>query len=224
MQESTSPTREPAAAGDALFTESLRHLVRVSAAVAGAPLAAVRRTLQEAAGAADPAAVEEILLQSYLFAGFPRALNAMAAWREVSGTAAPAAADDSARDDPPAWDARGEAACRAVYGPVYETLRGNVRALHPALDEWMVRDGYGKVLARPGPGLAVRELCIVAACAAAEQEPQLRSHLRGALNCGATLDDLQRTIAALSDLIPREAVAAAREQLARLRESARGDD
>ena len=34
--------------------------------------------------------VEEVILQSYLFAGFPRALNAAREWRRVSGVAAPA--------------------------------------------------------------------------------------------------------------------------------------
>jgi alkylhydroperoxidase/carboxymuconolactone decarboxylase family protein YurZ len=57
-----------------------------------------------------------------------------------------------------------------VYGGMYERLRANVRELHPSLDAWMIVEGYGKVLSRPGLDLARRELCIVSACAAAEQD------------------------------------------------------
>ena len=64
-----------------------------------------------------------------------------------------------------------------------------------------------------------RIVCIVAACAASEQIPQLKSHLRGALNCGATPDDLALTLSALTDIVSREALAAAREELNRIKES-----
>ena len=36
-----------------------------------------------------PMAIDELILQSYLFAGFPRALNAARMWRRVSGEPAP---------------------------------------------------------------------------------------------------------------------------------------
>lgn len=193
-----------------------RHLVRVAAAVAGAPHTVVRRTLAAALAQVDATALEEVLLQSHLFAGFPRALNAFSAWRDLSGAAAPDRDPGTDAARAPEWTARGEVACRTVYGPVYDTLRDSVRALHPALDAWMVTDGYGKVLARPGLPLLQRELCIVAACAATEQRPQLRAHLRGAVNCGATREQLEQTLAALTDLIGREALAAAREELAHL--------
>jgi 4-carboxymuconolactone decarboxylase len=65
----------------------------------------------------------------------------------------------------------------------------------------MISDGYGKVLSRPGLDLKTRELCIVAACAAAGQQRQLHSHLHGALNSGATPDEVVATLDALSDLV-----------------------
>ncbi|MES2358442.1 MAG: carboxymuconolactone decarboxylase family protein [Gemmatimonadota bacterium] len=204
---------------EALFSDSMRALVRISAAVAGAPLAFTRRMMVEAVGVASPPAVDEVLLQSYLFAGFPRALNSMRIWREVSGDPAPA---EDAATTPPLPDVyrlQGEEACRTVYGSKYDALRQKVGRLHPALDAWMVMDGYGKVLSRPGMTLVQRELCIVAACAASEQIPQLKSHLRGALNCGATPDDLALTLSALTDIVSREALAAAREELNRIKES-----
>jgi len=159
-----------------------------------------------------------VLLQSYLFAGFPRTLNAFGVWRELSGERAPSNDPESDIAHAGAWVDRGEATCRTVYGPVYEALRANIATLHPAIDAWMVVDGYGKVLSRPALDLVQRELCIVAACAAAEQMPQLRSHLRGARNCGASLDNLTHTIAALADVISLDAMTAARDELSRLKE------
>jgi 4-carboxymuconolactone decarboxylase len=202
-----------------VFSDSMRTLVRIAAAVAGAPIAFTRRVLAEAIGVAPVVAVEEVLLQSYLFAGFPRALNAMRVWREVSGEHAPAAEVSVMQASPAELRGKGEEVCRMVYGHKYDALRQAVSRLHPALDAWMVTDGYGKVLSRPGLGLAQRELCIVAACAASEQTPQLKSHLRGARNCGATVDDLAQTLSALTDIVTREALIAAREELNRIRES-----
>ena len=201
-----------------LFSDSMRALVRIAGAVAGAPIAFTRRVMVEAKDVAPVVAVEEVLLQSYLFAGFPRALNAMRVWRDVSGAHAPAG--DQAIDASAADTIRvGEQTCRKVYGHKYDALRQSVSRLHPALDAWMVTDGYGEVLSRPGLSLAERELCIVAACAASEQIPQLKSHLRGARNCGATIEDLAQTLSALSDIVTREALIAAREELNRIKES-----
>ena len=163
-----------------------RQLVRLAAAVAAGDDAAVRAAMQHAAPVVPAVWAEELLLQSYLFCGFPRALNAMREWRRVSGTVAPATDLDAAGETLDAWRARGEATCATVYGGFYPGLRRTVRALHPALDAWMVVDGYGKILSRPGLDLARRELCVVAACAATRQERQLHSHLHGALNAGAS--------------------------------------
>ena len=218
---------------DILFTESMRALVRIAASIAGAPLAFTRRVMVEAVGVAQPEAVDEVLLQSYLFAGFPRTLNAARVWREVSGEPAPTedgtegdldsggiSSDSAAVDgEPEALRLQGEEICRTVYGHHYDALRVAVSRLHPALDRWMVMDGYGKVLSRPGLSLVQRELCIAAACAASEQMPQLGSHLHGALNCGATLEDLALTLSALTDIVPREALGAARDELNRIKES-----
>lgn len=204
---------------DMIFTDSMRALVRIAAAVAGAPISFTRRVMVAAIGVVPAGAVDEVLLQSYLFAGFPRALNAARVWREVSGEPAPDAATALTSDDAAGILRKGEQACRTVYGHKYDALRHTVGRLHPALDAWMVSDGYGKVLSRPGLALVQRELCIVAACVATEQMPQLKSHLRGSLNCGATIDDLAQTLSALTDIVSREALAAAREELNRIKEN-----
>ncbi|MFL5594674.1 MAG: carboxymuconolactone decarboxylase family protein [Gemmatimonadaceae bacterium] len=191
----------------------IRHLVRIAGAIAGSPEGQMRTTMSEAIDEVDPVAVEEIILQSYLFAGFPRALNAARAWRNVSGRAAPAEDEESSVDDLETWRERGEETCEIVYGDSYEKLRRNIRELHPALDEWMIVDGYGKVLSRPGVDLRTRELCIVAACAVSGQQRQLHSHLRGALNAGASGGELAAVLDALTDLISRDDLSRYRQLL-----------
>ena len=142
--------------------------------------------MSDALDTVDPIAVEEIILQSYLFAGFPRALNAARAWRAVSGASGAGSRSGEPGREPRHVARRGERTCAIVYGDSYERLRQNIRELHPALDDWMIVDGYGKVLSRPGVDLRTRELCIVAACAVSGQQRQLHSHLHGALNAGAS--------------------------------------
>jgi 4-carboxymuconolactone decarboxylase len=176
-------------------------LVRLAATVTAGDEAAVRVAIAHAAAAVRPLWVEEIILQSYLFAGFPRALNAAREWRKASGRPAPHADDGERFSDAAEWASRGEATCAVVYGAFYERLRHNIRALHPALDSWMIVDGYGKVLSRPHLDLRRRELCVVAACAAAGQHRQLHSHLHGALNAGAPPNEIAAVLDALGDLV-----------------------
>ena len=65
----------------------------------------------------------------------------------------------------------------------------------------MISEGYGKVLSRPGLDLARRELCIVAACAATNQDRQLHSHLHGARNAGAAVDIVDAALDSLTDVV-----------------------
>ncbi|HEV8613472.1 MAG TPA: carboxymuconolactone decarboxylase family protein [Gemmatimonadales bacterium] len=130
--------------------------------------------------------VDELLLQSVLLVGWPRALSALAVWRRIGPAAALQEEDGTDYSRAAVWRARGEAVCREVYGENYARLRDNVRALHPALDAWMVIEGYGKTLGRPGLDLARRELCVAMQVAIQGAERQLHAHLKGALNAGAS--------------------------------------
>jgi 4-carboxymuconolactone decarboxylase len=179
------------------------RLVAVSAALAARDAEALEEALGRAAREGDGSAVEEVLLQSYLFLGYPAALNAFGRWRRISGREPGPAAEDAHR-----WPERGEAVCEAVYGGQYQGLRANIRSLHPDMERWMVEEGYGKVLGRPGLELPVRELCIVALLAVLDAPRQLYSHLRGALNVGASPEAVDETL----ELAGAHATAGARER------------
>jgi 4-carboxymuconolactone decarboxylase len=175
-------------------------LVDLAAVLAGRGEEEVRAALSAVNGVVNPVWVEEVILQTYLFAGFPRALNAAREWRRISGRRAPTPAED---DDTLVSDfaQRGESTCATVYGEFYDRLRVTIRGLHPALDRWMITEGYGKVLGRPLLDLARRELCVIAACAIAGQDRQLHSHLHGALNAGASAAVITAVLQVLSRLI-----------------------
>lgn len=165
-----------------------RALVTLAAAIARGDetrLAAAADRLAECEGVAVWA--DELLLQSILMVGYPRALVGVAIWRERSG-ATPATTPDDDVWDLATWTARGEATCRVIYGSAYNRLRANVRALHPVIDAWMVTEGYGRTISRPGLDLARRELCTVAQCAVLAAPRQFHSHARGALHAGAPPD------------------------------------
>ena len=164
-----------------------------------------------------PEWVEEVILQSYLLAGFPRALNAAREWRRVSERRAPAEDSGTWYAHADSWRTQGESTCAVVYGPFYERLRHNIRELHTALDAWMIVEGYGKVLSRPELDLKRRELCIVAVCAAAEQDRQLHSHLHGARNAGASPGEVDGAIAAADEHLDADARSRVRMLWARVR-------
>jgi|SRR5688572_9147968 len=197
-----------------------RALVRLAAEIAAGSEADVRSELVRAHQGARAEWIEEVILQSYLFAGFPRTLNAAREWRRISGRPAPAFDEGERLDRADEWRKQGEETCAIVYGPFYERLRQNIRALHPALDAWMIVEGYGKVLSRPGLDLARRELCIVAACAASRQDRQLHSHLHGALHAGASESAITDTLSAISVLVSPDDAARHRMLWARVQGAA----
>lgn len=162
------------------WVEGLLELAAAQAAGRGGAMETAMARLHEAGRDGE---VEEALLQSYLFLGFPAAIEAFRRWRTYvpkppSGTPS----------DWEGWTSRGENVCSVVYGEKYERLRRNIARFHPDLDRWMVVEGYGKVLGRPALPLRVRELLIVAMLVVqgAGARRQLRSHLQGALHAGAT--------------------------------------
>ena len=192
-----------------------RALINLSAALGSGDAAFVRAALDSAGPVADPVRIEEAILQAYLFVGFPVVLGALTAWRRSTGGSRREAGPDAApeRDEEPGrpvdgvadldeWGARGEALCRRIYGSAYDKLRANVKRLHPDIDRWMILEGYGKVLGRADLDVRSRELCIVALLAVAGHEPQLHSHLRGALNLGIPAADVSAALELAFERIP----------------------
>ena len=145
--------------------------------------------------------VEELLLQSLLMVGYPRTLVAFSIWRKASRVEAPETDAEADYGNVAEWTRRGEETCSTVYGSNFKKLRNNVRDLHPALDTWMITEGYGRTMARPGLDLLRRELCTIAQTAVMETPRQLLSHLRGALNAGASFGQVEAVLAVVNPLL-----------------------
>ena len=180
--------------------ERTRALVRLSAALTAGD-AALPVAMDEAAATA-PEEAEEVLLQSYLFLGFPVALNAMGLWRRRTGRPPPEplSGEPSSRG----LVERGEEVCRAVYAEQYDALRTLMAGVHPELDRWAIAEGYGKLLGRPGLDLATRELCVAATLAGTTASRQLHAHLRGCLNVGVPVARIDAMLDAVRDVLPEK--------------------
>jgi len=190
-------------------------LVRVAAAVARGKAPELNARFAAARDARVPGLwIEELLLQSMLVVGYPLALVAFGAWRGVGGPAPVEGdgAEDLAHADWESWAARGAAVCRAVYGRAYHKLLVNLRALHPALEDLVLVDAYGKVIGRPGLDLKRRELCTVATTAVLGTAEQLHSHLRGALNTGASAVEIDAVLGVIDGDLDAERRCTVREQ------------
>ncbi|MFT4583717.1 MAG: 4-carboxymuconolactone decarboxylase [Gammaproteobacteria bacterium] len=65
----------------------------------------------------------------------------------------------------------------------------------PDLGRWITDFAYGDVVSRPGLDLRTRELATVAALTAlGNAQPQLKSHIGGALNAGCTPQEVLEVI------------------------------
>lgn len=194
-----------------------RALVRLAASLTAEE--SVQVEAMDEAAAAAPVEAEEVLLQSYLFLGYPVALNALHLWRRRTGR--PAREPDEGgpgSEVPAAWVERGQEVCRKVYGDQYEALREVMARIHPELDRWAVVEGYGKVLGRPELDLRTRELCIAAQLAGTDASRQLHSHLRGSLNVGNPAAAVEAALDAVEDIIGADRYGAARKVWARVRD------
>ncbi len=136
--------------------------------------------------------LDELTLMTVLFVGFPRALVAARMLRRLEPLAP--SENGAAYDRWQDWQVRGEATCRAVYADHYDKLRAHLQELHPALDAWVIVDGYGRTMGRSGLDMVRRELCAVALLIPQRVPRQLHSHLRGALNVGATQEQVEAVL------------------------------
>jgi 4-carboxymuconolactone decarboxylase len=164
--------------------EQILMLARISSCVALRDEAKLREEFQLALPSLPIEQIREAVLQTYLFAGYAATINAFLLLNEVAGSDT-----EFLREEPGSleqWKKRGEDLCRKIYGSQYESLVHNMKRLHPDLADWMIWEGYGKVLSRPFLSPVVRELLIVAMTAVLRVERQFYSHVRGALNVGAS--------------------------------------
>jgi 4-carboxymuconolactone decarboxylase len=134
----------------------------------------------------------EVFLQSYLFAGFPSALESVRTLSKVFS------AKTNMLEKPdeiiPSYKEhfeKGEGLYKKVYAANADRVREEMIRLSPELAAWAMIEGYGKTLSRQQLDMKTRELCIVAMLTQLGWERQLYSHILGARNVGATQDQIR---------------------------------
>lgn len=145
----------------------------------------------------DLTTVYEILLQGYLFCGYPRAIESFFCLDKVL---AGKGGIVTSRNDMPAEESsevlmnRGISAARRVHGDNLEKIRNKISALSPDLGYLMLVEGYGRILSRSGLDIRTRELAVVASLTTAGAPRQLGSHIRGCRNVGCEDSEIYESI------------------------------
>lgn len=97
----------------------------------------------------------------------------------------------------PTYDrhARGMTALTTITGDGAGKMVESLREIAPELAEWVTDFAYGDVVSRPQLPLTTRELATVAALTAlGNAQPQLKAHIKGALNAGCTPREIVEVI------------------------------
>jgi len=145
--------------------------------------------------------LREIVLQSYLFLGFPRMLSAADCLsKEIGCSKAADMTLEVSSGEAELWSNRGVELCKKVYGGNYELLKSRVKDMEPEVFRWMIFEGYGKVLSRPELDIVSREISIVAFLMVENRPRQLHSHMCGALNVGAPAELLRSVVSDLREV------------------------
>ena len=137
----------------------------------------------------------------HLFAGFPRQVETYGVLAEVGGLGALAPEEVEHCADRPD---RGDGLFTTIYGSQSDRVKGALTEGHPDLQKWILGHAYGRVLTRPGLSARMRELLAVAALSVLHQERQLASHVRGAIRCGASAEEVEAAVQVVEDLLSPE--------------------
>lgn len=205
--------------------EALR-LALLSGLVALADNSAIKSAIRELdrQGTA-PEDMHEIIMQSYLFCGFPRMLDALFNLAEIIEPARylkngqgelPAklayTAEESSR-----FEERGRDLIKRVYAEKYPRLEQAITDISPDIFRLMIMEGYGKTLARPDLDTITRELAVVGALTVDGRARQLLAHIRGSLNVGAEIGQVEELFGLLESFAGPEKISLARNILNKAR-------
>ncbi len=134
--------------------------------------------------------VYETILQTYLFAGFPSALVSL----QIVNEFFPQNNIITNNNTELGTIKKGTQTCKKIYGGKFDKLINNIKSFSPELADWLIIEGYGKVLSRKGLTLAERELSIIAILAVQKYESQLYSHINGAYRQKVSEGEIKKVI------------------------------
>lgn len=182
-----------------LGPQQLAQLLRLSVAIVKGDWPLLRQIRSQAH---PTRAWREAVLQTHLFAGFPRLVQAYAELAEAGGLGQPEPEESQPPADLEADAKAGMELFQVIYGSGTARVHALLESSHPDWAKLVLGHAYGRILSRSGIAADQRELLAVACLAALDQDRQLASHARGALRCGATPKDVQQALEAIEDLLP----------------------
>lgn len=143
----------------------------------------------------DGARLYEALLGTYLFSGFPAAIEGLRTADAVA-RAYNARLCTSLHEpyNVEVFRLRGRKHFEFVYGEIAERVLAQIEAFSHELPEWIIIEGYGKVLSRPSIDIAERERCAMSALVVGGWERQLKAHLCAYARLGGKRDEALDTL------------------------------
>jgi alkylhydroperoxidase/carboxymuconolactone decarboxylase family protein YurZ len=142
--------------------------------------------------------VDEIFLTSYLFLGFPAMITAFEMLRQSSTHKSKFKLNR--KNNYSYWKNKGLKLFRKIYDDKSEKLLLKVKKLHPEVANWMLTEGYGKVLSRKFLPINIREIIIITFLIINYYPKQLYSHLKGALNVGVSTNEINILFLTLKEI------------------------
>lgn len=140
--------------------------------------------------------IYEILLQGYLFCGYPRAIESFYCLNRVmtrkklllpSNLPIPGL-------EPLRALKTGKIVAGRINKDKFAKIYAKINTLSPDMGYLMLVEGYGNILCREGVDIKTRELAVVSSLSASGAARQLNSHIRGAINVGCTNSQIMEAI------------------------------
>lgn len=194
-------------------TSEIKGISRLASAIASDDLNKVKHEISYGVKSLNPEKIYEAILQSYLFCGFPAVIESLRIFNEL----AVGFSKEKEEYDVRIFEERGEVNCRLIYKSNFEKLIANMEMFSPDLKQWMIIEGYGKVMGRTGLNLLEREFINVAVLCTRYYENQLFSHLKGCLNNGAKTEEIKEVLNSLSGIASQRNIEKAIELLDKIR-------
>lgn len=186
------------------------QLLRLSVAIVFGDWGLLRKLRR---GAEPDRTWREAVLQTHLFAGIPRQIEAFRVLEEEGGLGQLEPEELAPIQPEQTRFEVGFEFFQTIYGRHTPQVRAMLEKQHPDWARWVIGHAYGRVLTRPGLSAAQRELLAVVCLAALDQAHQLKSHAIGALRTGACLEELTAAVDAVADLLNPQALGRARQVL-----------
>lgn len=81
-----------------------------------------------------------------------------------------------------------------IWGKKAEAIKKGLHDLDPDLAKLIIEVAYDNVFERPNLDLKTKELLAIAHLMHVGSENEIKTHMYGALNCGASLEEIKETI------------------------------